>query len=193
MAGMKKGLMKYVWRLQQVAAVAGIFLWSLTLTLLLDPYFTPIMIKLFNLDDSQVWERLVLTFLLVFACLVGFGITYDRLLQLWKEQTIVATERNPYAKNVMQPKEILHWQFFNIPLLRQLGLDKEADFYEKWNERCVAEDTLLKEEVYRIAQWVDDYKLPPPDRRILGDLKQYAHRVKSTKRDHKVAKEFGTL
>ena len=124
---------------------------------------------------------------------MGFGITYDRLLQLWKEQTIVATERNPYAKNVMQPKEILHWQFFNIPLLRQLGLDKEADFYEKWNERCVAEDTLLKEEVYRIAQWVDDYKLPPPDRRILGDLKQYAHRVKSTKRDHKVAKEFGTL
>jgi len=193
MAAFKKGLMKYVWRLQQVAAVSGIFFWSLTLTLLLDPYSKPIIINLFNLDNSQVFIRLLLTFLIVFGGLVAFGVAYDRLLQLWKEQQIVAQERNPFAKNAMYPKEILHWQFFNIPLLRHFGMEKEAIFYEKWNERLVKEDLILKEEVFRIAQWIDEYDLPPPEKRILGDLNQYKHKVKTTKRDKKVAKEFGTL
>ena len=44
---------------------------------------------------------------------------------------------------------------------RAAGRTAEADFNQKWNERCLAEDPALQREVKEIIKWVNEYKLPP--------------------------------
>ena len=58
----------------------------------------------------------------------------------------------------MSPKEWINWQFYFIPMLRSQGRDDEADFMEKWNQRLMEENPLLKKEVDDIVKWVNEYK-----------------------------------
>jgi ABC-type Fe3+ transport system permease subunit len=42
---------------------------------------------------------------------------YDRRLKLWREQMMVAVDRNPYAQDRLSPKETINMEWIWIPLV----------------------------------------------------------------------------
>lgn len=116
---------------------------------------------------------ILLIFTSIITCGVTFGFLYDRIFQLWKTSTVVAVERNPYTKQMMQPKEVLNWHYFFIPMLRSTGKDDEADLMEKWNNKCLKENPELRAEVNDVLKWIDDYDLSDPKNIFLDtDIKK---------------------
>ncbi|MGA1794090.1 MAG: hypothetical protein ACMUHM_09070 [Thermoplasmatota archaeon] len=163
MVDLKKFMMKHVWRLQQIGALYSVTMLTITITLVLYPYVEWRFIRLFDsLGIPTSWDLLIMmiifTSILSFALIFGFA--YDKVLKLWVSQTVVAVERNPYAKNMMTPKEWLNWQYYFIPMLKVNGKDKEAEFMEKWNLKVLKEDPILRRDVEEVINWVKDFELP---------------------------------
>ena len=170
MTGIKKRFMMYVWRMQQIGSLYSVFMLTLTLTLVLYPLVDWRFDALFQwLGMPTDWSFLTvgILFVLILNCALLFGFVYDRVFKLWVDQTTVAIERNPYTKNLMNPKEILNWQYFFVPMLRSSGNHCEADFMDKWNQRCLAENPMLRTEVKRILRWVEKYEMPSSENRFL--------------------------
>jgi hypothetical protein len=86
---------------------------------------------------------------------------------MWAEQKIVTIERNIFAHTKQNAKEIVHWQYYNIPLMRALDLNEQAEFYNRWNEHCMDDDKVLRDDVYKIARWINEYKMKKPSKRWL--------------------------
>lgn len=170
MTEIKKRFMMYVWRMQQIGSLYSVFMLTVTLTLVLYPLVEWRFDNLFDrIGIPRSWNFLVVgtLFLLILSGAMLFGFMYDKVLKLWIMQTTVAIERNPYTKNLMNPKEILNWQYYFIPMLRSSGNEREADFMEKWNQRCLKENPMLQKEVKRILRWVNRYEMPPAESRFL--------------------------
>ena len=169
----KKGFMKYVWRLQQSQMIVGVIFWSLTLSGIFFPYFQPHFVTLGLISSSQVALGLFIFFVVVVIIILMIGYVYDKVFKMWAEQRIVAVERNIFFHTKQNAKEIVHWQYYHIPLLTALGLKAEAEFFNKWNERCMEEDKILRSDVYSIARWSNEYKLRPKKDRWLRNVKEY--------------------
>jgi hypothetical protein len=93
--GMKKTIMTMLWRVQQAQMMISILFWSLTLTGIFYPY---IRVRILNdlVGPSHVFLGMAMIFLFVVGLIVLFGYLYDRL-KFWKEQVMVAQERNPFS------------------------------------------------------------------------------------------------
>lgn len=105
---LKKSVMTVLWRVQQAQMVISIVFWSLTLTGVFYPY-----IRARFLNDLIGPEYVFLGMLLIFIVVIGgiilFGLLYDRL-KFWREQTLVAQERNPFAYGGMiLPVHLILW------------------------------------------------------------------------------------
>lgn len=156
-------MMKHVWRLQQIGALYSVTMLTITITLVLYPYVEWRFVRLFEkIGIPTSWDLLIMMmifcFILSFA--LSFGFAYDKIFKLWVSQTVVAVERNPYAKNMMTPKEWLNWQYYNIPMLKASGRDREAEFMEKWNLKVLKEDPVLRRDVEEVLKWINDFELP---------------------------------
>ena len=169
----KKGFMKYVWRLQQSQMIVGVIFWSLTLSGIFFPYFKPHFVNLGLISSSQVAIGLFILFLVVLIIILMIGYVYDKVFKMWAEQRIVAIERNIFFHTKQNAKEIVHWQYYHIPLHTALDLKAEAEFLNKWNERCMEEDKILRGDVYSIARWSNECKLKPKKDRWLRNVKEY--------------------
>lgn len=167
----KKGFMKYIWRLQQSQMIVGVFYWSLTLAGIFYPYFAPLFIRLGLISSSQVALGLLILIVMVMVIILMIGYLYDKVFKMWAEKRIVEVERNIYFHTKMQGKEIVHWQYYHIPLLKALGCDAEAEFFNKWNERLMEEDEVLRADVAKTAKWIHEYKIRPKDKRWLKSVK----------------------
>lgn len=155
--------MKHVWRLQQIGALYSVTMLTITITLVLYPYVSWRFVRLFErVGIPTTYDMLIMAiiFVVILTFALSFGFAYDRVLKLWVSQNKVAVERNPYAKNMMTPKEWLNWQYYFIPMLRVNGKEKEADFMEKWNLRILEEDPGLGRDVGEVMEWVRDFELP---------------------------------
>ncbi len=162
MMDLKKGLMKQVWRIQQIGALYSVIMLTVTITLVVFPFIEWRFIWAFDkIGIPTTWDLLmvIIIFSVILMGALTAGYIYDGYLKLWKTQNEVAVERNPYAKNLMSPKEWINWQFYFIPMLRSQGRDDEADFMEKWNRRLMEENPILKKEVDDIVKWVNEYQL----------------------------------
>ncbi|MGA1873951.1 MAG: hypothetical protein ACMUHY_09815 [Thermoplasmatota archaeon] len=163
MLDLKKFMMKHVWRLQQIGALYSVTMLTVAITLALYPYVSWRFIRIFeDIGIPKTWDLLIMAiiFMVILSFALSFGFVYDKMLKLWVSQTKVAVERNPYAKNMMTPKEWLNWQYYFIPMLRANGKDREAEFMEKWNLRVLKEDPILKHDVENVITWVQDFELP---------------------------------
>jgi hypothetical protein len=168
MPELKKGVMKYVWRIQQVGALGSIIMLAMTIALILYPYVQWRFVEL-GVPREWDWFIVILLWSLVVLIVMIGGFTYDVMFRMWVPQQRVAVERNPFAKNLMTPKECINWQYCWIPMLKKLGLKDEAKFMLKWNEHMMNEDPLFRREVYKAIKWVQNYNLPPPDKRYLPE------------------------
>jgi len=160
----KKYLMVQIWRIQQSQALISLFFWALTLAgVFYYNYFRNffIFLGLVSREESQTNNligTIYLFFMIVLAILL-LGFIYDRYLKLWREQTDVAIERNPYSVERMQPKEIVQWKRFNVSIMKELAktdsaIRKDIEFMEKWIAKSLAERPELKKSVEGLEKWV---------------------------------------
>ncbi len=171
MGGLKKSLMLTVWRFQQINSMIMIIGLSLTLTLQLLP-FVGWRFHQWGIPASHNWLIVLIIFLIIFSSAVIIGLLYDVVLKLWIQQQTIMVERQPYAKEKMAAKAILNRKYFWIPMLKKAGLENEAEFSAKWAEHNMQVDPILRKDVNRVIQWINEYELKPADERWLKDLEQ---------------------
>jgi predicted PurR-regulated permease PerM len=155
----KKYLMVQIWRIQQSQALISIFFWALTLAgVYYLSYFHPLF-RSFGLPASEVALGTIILFLCIVVGFLIIGVVYDKVLRLWREQTDVAVERNPYSVERMQPKEIVQWKRFNVSIMKELAktdsaIQKDIEFMEKWIAKSLAERPDLRKSVEGLEKWV---------------------------------------
>jgi hypothetical protein len=86
------------------------------------------------------------------ASIAAFGLFYDRV-KLWREQSLVAAERNPYMKERLYPKEAVYI-LFTAELLRAHGSDKTVEAIENWVRLQTEDDATLKKDVDTLLRYI---------------------------------------
>ena len=120
---MKHWFMTQVWRFQQIAMIATLALMMVNLSLTLYKYVQ------WRIPDPYIGLPM-----LVFALLLMVWISawyYDRKLKLWREQMMVAVDRNPYAQDRLTPKEIINMEWIWIPIVNHAD-PQTADKLRQW-------------------------------------------------------------
>jgi hypothetical protein len=157
----KKFVMTLLWRISQTGPILSLFFWS---TALAGIFWQIVGVgsggQKGPLYDSLIGigippERvtivgILILFLLFASFILVVGFLYDRVFRLWREQTIVTMERNPYAENLLFTKEARQWEQFYLPLARAV--------YR------VSPDPELKEAIARVENWVASGKVEPKGR-----------------------------
>jgi hypothetical protein len=188
----KKVFMIHFWRIQQCQTIISVLFWSATLAGVFFPFLSPWFVRFGLIEQHQVGLGLTYIFLMVLGIISLFGYIYDVFLKMWVEMNIVSIERDIYARTKQYAKEIVQWQIYFIPILRKVGRNHEADFFEKWNERCMEEDPRLRRDVMAIVKWVTGYKLRSKDERWLKDLQKEFWANIDDKEFKKFEKEVGS-
>jgi hypothetical protein len=150
MATIKKGLMTYVWRIQQSQMLIGIVFWSLTLTGVFYQYFAPLFDTHLGISQSNILGGMAFLLAVVLGSVLLVGIAYDRVFRLWKESSIVSIERNPYSRFLMMPKEILLWKRCQLRILKEVAKDdpeaqKDIEFMDKWFDKLLKDPKIAKQ------------------------------------------------
>jgi len=146
--------MLQVWRLQQVAAILTLVLLALNLSI--------------QLYDKLSWRgglfessytAIPFIMLLLVAAIWGFSIFWDLRMKMWREQSAVAVERNPYAKERLYAKEIANYSMMFLPILDNLGkTDPEAkaaaESVRSWINNALAEDPSAQIEWKELQEFI---------------------------------------
>lgn len=155
--GVRKRAMIYLWRAQQSGAIISItLLGTLTAASLYRDYIKAFTHNWWILDERNELGGVLITMAFIFAGVFGVGFAFDRL-KFWKEQNIVAIERNPYGSYKLTAKEIQWIRLWAAAVAAGKPSSEQkriiADF-EQWVARSVAEDPLLKAEVDAVDRWI---------------------------------------
>ncbi|MBN1677271.1 MAG: hypothetical protein JW880_01905 [Candidatus Thermoplasmatota archaeon] len=142
----KKWFMLQMWRLQQVAQVLTLVLLAVNLSLQLWGYIK------WRGEVLGSYAGVFVIFLILAAVIYAFAIIWDMRLKMWREQTAVLIEKNPYMKEKMSPKEIAVYAMTWLPVLDHLGkndpvLKDYADNLRKWLKREANEDAFAAKEL----------------------------------------------
>jgi len=143
----KKWFMLQMWRVQQMSAILSLVMLAITDALLV--------------YDMVSWRSGIFetpytgaTVILLGIALViwGASIIWDLKLKMWREQTTVLIERNPYAKEKMSSKEVVLYGLTWLPVLDTLGKNDpeakaSADALRKWIEHVTADDPILRNDI----------------------------------------------
>jgi len=145
----KKYLMTLIWRITQTGPILSLFFWSTALAGIFWPILgstsPPGPLYQFLRWAGVSAERstvvgLLLLFLIFAVTILFIGFVYDRVFKLWREQTVIAMDRNPYADDLLLRKEILSWRLYYLPLAKAL--------YK------VSPDPELKKTIDRVETWI---------------------------------------
>ena len=154
--GIRKRAMIYLWRAQQSGSIISIgLLGTLTAASLYKDYLQG-WTHNYGLPEAWVAVGILITMGFIFVGVFGVGFIFDRM-KFWREQNIVAIERNPYGSYKLTAKEI-HWIRLWMSAT-QAGNPSEAqkrtlNDFEQWVARSLAEDELLRKEVEAVERWI---------------------------------------
>ncbi|MFY9605105.1 MAG: hypothetical protein WAS24_00015 [Thermoplasmata archaeon] len=150
----KKWFMLQVWRLQQVAQLLTLILLAINLSLIAWGY-----VKWRNGFLANPFTG-VLSILLVLALAIWISAyTWDRRLKMWREQTSVLIEKNPFMKERFAPKEVALYALIWIPMMEHLGkndpvLKANAEALKDWLKRELKADDLSPKELEDILHYM---------------------------------------
>jgi len=144
---LKKWFMLQVWRIQQPAQLITLVLLALGLSVQL---YDKIKWRGWPFDNPYV--AITMIFLILFAIIWAVAIFWDLRLRLWRDQANVLVERNPYAKERLNAKEMAQYSLMWIPLLEMLGkedkkLAETAEVVKKWVRKEWDDDPQLVKDV----------------------------------------------
>jgi hypothetical protein len=122
-------------------------------------YFHQHFVSLGIVRQGDYFLGTMILFLVIIVAFLLMGFIYDRSLKLWREQTDVAIERNPYSVERLQPKEIVQWMRCSVSIMKELAktdsaIQKDIEFMEKWIAKSLAERPALRESVEGLEKWV---------------------------------------
>lgn len=163
--------MLQLWRFQQSQAILGLVLWASLLTLTAYPILAgPIFGFLGSFGiaaDTRgaVALALGIIFVSIAAALFLFGLVYDKVFRLWREQTDVLVDRNPYTRERLTAKEILTWRHMFLPALQASSarnpdrpnnpdLVSHIAFMEDWIARSL-DDPRTRRAVEETQEWIE--------------------------------------
>ena len=144
----KKSIMIWVWRIQQIATLTSLVLMVLT-------YMTVLSDKI-QWRVGNLYTTYLLTLGLIGGSILSAAYLWDKKARMWNEQAVVGVERNPYAELKMVPKEVFTNQVVWIPLLESTGNLKASHILKKWTDEQLEADPVLKARVERIKEHFDD-------------------------------------
>ena len=152
--GVKKWFMLQMWRVQQIAAILTLVLLAISLSLQIYNYMS----WRSGLFSSPYTGALIILLALGLIIWV-LSIVWDTRLRMWREQMTVLVERNPYSKEKMSPKEIVHYRLVWLPLLKKLGKDDPSlkeygETMEAWMEHVIRDDPSVAKEVEDLMSYV---------------------------------------
>jgi Na+/citrate or Na+/malate symporter len=101
----------------------------------------------------------VTIFLILAVAIMSFALIWDLRLKMWREQTSVLVEKNPYMKEKFAPKEIALNAMLWIPLMEKLGKDdpalaENARLLKEWLKREIREDKLTTKDLEDIMAYM---------------------------------------
>jgi hypothetical protein len=146
--------MLQVWRLQQVAQLLTLILLAINLSLIAWGY-----VKWRNGFLANPFTG-VLSILLVLALAIWISAyTWDRRLKMWREQTSVLIEKNPFMKERFAPKEVALYALIWIPMMEHMGkndpvLKANAEALKDWLKRELKADDLSPKELEDILHYM---------------------------------------
>jgi hypothetical protein len=146
--------MLQMWRLQQVAQVLTLMLMAINLSLQVWGY-----VKWRNDFLANPFTGAVTILLILGIAIWSFAFIWDRRLKMWREQTSVLIEKNPYQKEKFAPKEIALYALIWIPMMEKLGkedpvLAKNAQMLRDWLKREIREDRLTTKDLEDIMEYM---------------------------------------
>lgn len=139
---LKKSLMKWFWRVQQVAVPGTLAITSLSLALQISTKV--------QYPWNFIYSGFLTSLAIVFIAIMFAGYLWDRRFKMWHEQMVVTQERNPYAGTKLTAKESIQYDKIWGPLLRATGHSEEADFWDTWNAKQRSADPVLAASVQEI-------------------------------------------
>ena len=175
----KKWLLLWVWRTQQIGAISTLLITAMTLAIVISD-------KLYLSDKLPPVLGPFLTLTFLASIVMSLGYLWDKKFQMWKEQNVVNVERNPYYVFKMNPKEVVGYTDLWFPKIRSLkaiaesqsvvarhlGLEEEAKKTD-----IAAEDLgqVLREfEPWCVEQMRDDSVLAEQTKLLQDYLRQKA-------------------
>jgi len=124
----KKGLILYIWRMQESQTIISVLFYSLSLTGI---YFDRISWRFEDLGiESTTLITLILTSItFVFILFLGFG--YDKLLGLWKHKNVVMMKKNVFLSTHLTPKERVFFSEMWLPIVQHIdGIEGQGTLKE---------------------------------------------------------------
>jgi hypothetical protein len=107
---------------------------------------------------------MMITFLVIVMGIVIFGLLFDKL-RFWKEQNIVAVERNPYNSYKLCPKDIYNIRAWLLAVRANPDISpetkKQVEFYDKWIDFNLKDDPVLRMEFENVEAIVLGRQKPP--------------------------------
>jgi hypothetical protein len=146
--------MLQVWRVQQVAQILTLVLLALSNSLLI---YKSVSWRggLFSTPYSGALLILVIIGLAIW----GSAIVWDLRLKMWREQTSVLIEKNPFMKERFAPKEVALYALIWIPMMEHMGkndpvLKANAEALKDWLKRELKADDLSPKELEDILRYM---------------------------------------
>jgi len=136
-------LMLQMWRVQQVAQLLSLAMLALTLSLQVWGYVK------WRPFFNNPWSGILMILLVLALAIWVSSILWDIRFKMWREQTTVVMERNPYAKEKLNAKEVALYKLTWLPVMDRLAKDDPkvktaADFLRAWIRRAEELDPILR-------------------------------------------------
>jgi hypothetical protein len=155
---LKRRFMVQLWRIQQSYTLLSLVIWGVLITLTAWPILDDLwadFLEIFGIPfnaPGAIALGLGIIFVAVYVVLFAFGIVYDKVLRLWREQLDVSYERNPYTRDKLMVKEVLMWRHMFLPVLRVAApsdpaAQREIEFVERWIDRTLSSDPVIRRAV----------------------------------------------
>jgi len=154
--GVRKRAMIYLWRAQQSGAIINIMLLGTLTAASLYRQYLKVYFNNYGFPESQELPGVLITMMMIFVAVFGVGFAFDRL-KFWKEQSVVGTERNPYASYRLNAKEVYWIRIWAAAILSGNPTAEHRRFvemYDAWIKRAIEEDPILKAEVEAVERWI---------------------------------------
>ncbi len=141
--GPKKWMMLQMWRVQQVAQLLSLAMLALTLSLQVWGYVK------WRPFFNNPWSGILMILLALAAAIWIASFLWDIRFKMWREQTTVLMERNPYAKEKMNAKEVAIYKLCWLSVMDTLAKDdpkvkEAADILRAWLKRAEDLDPILR-------------------------------------------------
>ncbi len=148
--------MIYLWRAQQSGAIINILLLgTLTAASLYRQYLKDYFDN-YGFPADQELPGVLITMMLIFVGVFGVGFAFDKL-KFWKEQSVVGTERNPYASYKLNAKEVYWIRIWAAAIVVGNPNPEQkrlVEMFDAWIKRSMDEDAILRAEVEAVERWI---------------------------------------